>query len=58
METVPTGDYYVVQSGDTLYSIAKNNGLTIDKLKSLNNLTSKSQFKYFLSEFIFLNNSI
>ena len=42
METVPLGDYYVVQSGDTLYSIAKNNGLTIDKLKSLNNLTSNT----------------
>ena len=42
METVPTGDYYVVQSGDTLYSIAKNNNLTIDQIKSLNNLTTNS----------------
>lgn len=38
--TPTTGDYYVVQSGDTLYSIAKNNNLTVDQIKTLNNLTS------------------
>ena len=42
VESVSSGDYYVVQSGDTLYSIAKNNGLTVDELKILNNLTSNS----------------
>ena len=33
-------DYYVVKKGDTLWSIARKYGLTVDKLKSLNNLTS------------------
>lgn len=31
---------YTVQSGDTLYSIARRFNLTLDELKSLNNLTS------------------
>ena len=31
-------DYYTVKSGDTLYSIAKKYGVTVDKLKDLNNL--------------------
>lgn len=30
---------YIVQKGDTLWSIAKANDLTVDELKSLNNLT-------------------
>ena len=35
-------DYYVVKKGDTLWSIARTYGLTVDKLKSLNNLTSNN----------------
>lgn len=39
---VETSNTYVVKSGDTLWSIAKNNGLSVDELKKLNNLTSNS----------------
>ncbi len=31
---------YVVKKGDTLWSIARENGLTVDELKSINNLSS------------------
>ena len=34
------GQYYIVQKGDTLYSIANRFGLTVDELKAINNLTS------------------
>ena len=34
--------YYVVKKGDTLWSIAKANNISVDKLKSLNNLTSNN----------------
>lgn len=37
-----SSDYYVVKKGDTLWSIARAYGLTVDKLKSLNNLTSNN----------------
>lgn len=37
-----TENTYIVKSGDTLWSIARNNGLTVDELKRLNNLTSNS----------------
>lgn len=35
-----TKQIYTVKSGDTLYSIAKNNNLTVTQLKTLNNLTT------------------
>lgn len=31
---------YVVKKGDTLYSIAKNNGISVDTLKKINNLSN------------------
>ena len=34
------GQYYVVKSGDTLYSISKHYGIDVNELKSVNNLTS------------------
>lgn len=35
-----TGNTYIVQAGDTLYSIARRFNTTVDAIKSLNNLTS------------------
>jgi len=35
-------NYYKVQSGDTLWSIARKNGVTVNDLKSANNLTSNA----------------
>ena len=37
---VPLSSTYVVQSGDSLYSIAKKFGTTADKIKQLNNLNN------------------
>lgn len=36
------GVYYTVKSGDTLYGIAKQYGLSVDDLKKMNNLTSNT----------------
>ena len=33
-------DVYIVKLGDTLWTIAKNNGITVQKLKEINNLSS------------------
>jgi len=43
--TPPVGsesNYYTVKKGDTLYSIARNYGVTVNELKSANNLSSNS----------------
>ena len=41
--TIPeSGNYYTVVAGDNLYSISRRFGLTVDKLKRLNNLTSNT----------------
>ena len=38
----PTGNTYVVKSGDTLYKISSNYGVSVDELKRVNNLTSNT----------------
>ena len=40
----PNEEVYIVQSGDTLYSIARMFGTTVDNIKNLNNLTSNILF--------------
>ena len=37
---VPGGNYYTVKSGDSLWSIAKKLGVSVDELKAANNLTN------------------
>ena len=42
IQTAPTGNLYTVQQGDTLYNISKRFGLTVDELKSLNDMADNS----------------
>lgn len=45
-ETSSSGDrYHVVQSGDTLWDIAKRNGISVEKLKELNNISNHYHLK-------------
>ena len=41
-EDISNENIYIVKSGDTLYSIANQYGMTVDELKSLNNLSSNT----------------
>ena len=40
--TMQNDNYYIVQKGDTLWSIARENNISVDKLKEINNLTSNT----------------
>ena len=43
-ETIPSPEdnIYIVQKGDTLYSIAINNNITVEQLKEMNNLSNNT----------------
>jgi len=36
----PSDDYHIVKKGDTIYSISKKYGISVEKLKAINNLKS------------------
>ncbi len=38
-------DYYAVRKGDTLYSIARKNGLSVDELRDLNELSKNAKLR-------------
>jgi membrane-bound lytic murein transglycosylase D len=38
-------DYYAVKKGDTLFSIAKKSGLSVDELRDLNDLTKNAKLR-------------
>ncbi|HUR83088.1 MAG TPA: transglycosylase SLT domain-containing protein [Thermoanaerobaculia bacterium] len=38
-------DYYAVRKGDTLYSIARQNGLSVDELRDLNELSKAARLR-------------
>lgn len=44
-ELAPQTDTYVVQKGDTFYSLARKNGMTVAELLALNNLDSNAVLK-------------
>ena len=44
IEEVKNNNYHVVASGETLYRIATNNKISVNKLKALNNLNSNAIF--------------
>jgi flagellum-specific peptidoglycan hydrolase FlgJ len=42
IQSTPDNKLYTVQTGDTLYNISKRFGLTVDELKSLNNMADNN----------------
>ncbi len=42
VENTPTNKLYTIKQGDTLYNVSKRFGLTVDELKSLNNMADNS----------------
>jgi hypothetical protein len=42
IQATPSNNLYTVQQGDTLYNVSKRFGLTVDELKSLNNMADNN----------------